>query len=142
MAVVRDAVFEDLEAVKRILQTNGQIGDITGKDMQDFVLAEIDGDVVGCGMLKEHENSVEVSKVSVLPGHQGKGIGKAIALTLLSRVKTRKCWLLSVDSHSYWEQFEFHILPENEEPKEAKKYCEKCEQRQECNRVVMVRKGR
>ena len=141
MAIVREAFLKDLEAIIRILDTNRQRSDVGEEDIKDFVVAEIDGTVVGCGMLFEHEDSVEIRKVSLLPVHQRKGLGKDIAQALLTRVKGRKCWLLSVDSHSFWEQFGFGILSEEEEPKEAKEYCKGCKQREDCDRVVMVREA-
>lgn len=142
MAIIRDALEGDLEPIKNILEINGQLGDVDNEEIKYFVVAEVDGRIIGCGMLKNYDYAFEIRKVPVLPGYQRGGIGKEIALTLLERAKGRKCWLLSVDSHSFWEQFGFYIMPEEEEPIEAKEYCENCRQRLECNRVVMFREGR
>ncbi len=139
MALVRNAVKGDLENINSILRTNRQIGDINKCDIKEFVVAEVDGKVVGCGMAKEHNDSLEIRKVSNLPEYQGKGIGKEICKVLLDRAKQKRSWLLSVDSHAFWEQFGFHVVSEKEEPKEAEEYCGKCKQRGDCNRVVMFR---
>ena len=77
--------------------------------------------------------------MSVLPENQGKGLGMEIVLTLLGRVKGKRCWLLSVDTHSFWENFGFRIVPEDEAPVEIREQCEKCQRRDECNRVVMIK---
>jgi amino-acid N-acetyltransferase len=139
MATIRDALKEDSEYINSILRINGQSVDTEEEDYKGFIVAELDGNVVGCGKLINHGDKVEIRKVSVLPEYQRRGIGKEISRALLDRAKGRKCWLLSVDSHGFWEQFGFHILPEEEEPKEAKEYCQNCRLRQDCNRVVMFR---
>ncbi len=139
MVLVRNAGMGDLECINGILSINNQINDITKDDIKECVVAEVDGKIVGCGMGKEHKDNLELRKVSVLPGHQGQGIGKAISETLLKRAKQRRCWLLSTDSLAFWELFGFHVVSEKEEPKEAEEYCGKCGQRGECNRVVMFR---
>jgi N-acetylglutamate synthase-like GNAT family acetyltransferase len=139
MATIRDALREDLVYINSILRINGQLGDKEEDDFKDFIVAEVNGSLVGCGMLKDHDDYVEIRKVSVLPEYQKRGIGKKIAHKLLGRVKNRKCFLLSVDSHSFWGQFGFFVLSEKEEPKEIKEQCDCCSQRQNCNRVVMFR---
>ncbi|MEE9151281.1 MAG: GNAT family N-acetyltransferase [Thermoplasmata archaeon] len=139
MAIIRDAVKGDLEPVNHILKTNGQINDVVKSDIKDFVVAEVDSKVVGLGMLKDHEDYVEIRKVSVLSEYRKRGIGKKIAHTLLGRAEGKKCSLLSVDSHSFWEQFGFYMVSEKEEPRKIREQCDCCSQRQDCNRVVMFR---
>lgn len=140
MVFVRDAKESDLEYINEILRVNGQIDDVTKEDIKDFVVAEEDQRIAGCGMLKEYEEGFEIRKVSVLPECQRKGIGKEIILTLLKRAKGKECWLLSVDMHAFWEQFGFYIVPEEMEPIDLKEQCDNCSQRKDCNRVVMIRK--
>jgi N-acetylglutamate synthase-like GNAT family acetyltransferase len=139
MALVRNAVIEDLECINSILSINNQISDITRDDIAECVVAEVDGKVVGCGMGREHKDNLELRKVSVLPEYQGLGIGKTISRTLLKRAQTKRCWLLSTDSRVFWEKLGFHGVSEKEEPKEAEEYCVKCGQRGKCDRVVMFR---
>ncbi len=141
MAIIRDAVEKDLENINEILGINGQIDDIREEDVRKFIVAVADGKIVGCGMLKEHNDGVELSKVSVTPEFQNQGIGSELARTLIERAKGKECWLLCVDSHDFWGQFGFYVVPEEEEPKEALECCEKCGRRDECNRVVMVREA-
>lgn len=139
MVVIREALSKDLVGIINILEVNGQISDVDENDIKEFVVAEIDGEIVGCGMLKEHEDSFEIKKVSVLSEHQEKGIGRDITLMLLEKVKVKECWLMSAGSQDYWKKFGFRILAEDEEPKEAREYCDKCEHRGVCNRMVMIR---
>ncbi len=141
MAVIRDAKPADLQAIKNILTLNGQIDDITSEDINNFVVVEVDRNIVGCGVLRDHGSSVEIAKVSVLPNQQGKGYGMEIVLSLMGRVRGRPCWLLSVHSHSFWELFDFHIIPDDDAPDFMKKQCRRCERSTACNRVIMFKKG-
>lgn len=141
MSGIREATEKDLEAINNILKTNGQIPDVTSSDIKCFLVAEIEDKLVGCGMLRDYKDGVELSKISVLPDYQGRGYGMEIAMTLLGRTKGQKCWLLSVDSHSFWELFGFSIIPEEEEPREFTEQCHKCDRWDNCNRVVMVRES-
>lgn len=140
-SVIRDARVTDLDNINRILETNGQINDIVEEEISDFIVGEIDGEVVGCGMCKEHAESFEISKISVLPANQGKGMGMEIVMTLLGRSTGKRCWLLSVDSHSFWELFDFRKIPKEDEPRRVKEQCDKCGKRSSCNRVVMCREA-
>jgi amino-acid N-acetyltransferase len=141
MALIRDAKEEDLEQINAILKTNGQLSDVGEDDIKNFVVAEVDGKVVGCGTIKEYTDSVEITRVSVLPENQGIGVGMEITMTLMGRIKGRKCWLLSVDSHDFWQNFGFYIVPDKEAPSEAQESCVNCGRRNECHRVVMVKEA-
>ncbi|NIR95174.1 MAG: GNAT family N-acetyltransferase, partial [Gammaproteobacteria bacterium] len=100
-AIIRDAKNTDLETINHILETNGQIADVDDGDLPDLVVAEVNGKVVGCGMCKKQSDGFEISKISVHPGCQGKGIGMEMVMTLLGRTSGEKCWLLSVNSHDF-----------------------------------------
>jgi amino-acid N-acetyltransferase len=139
--IIRDAKVKDIEQINHILETNGQINDIKEDEINDFIVAEIDGKVVGCGKCSENPDSFEIAKISVLPPNQGKGIGMEIVMTLLGRSSGKRCWLLSVDSHNFWELFDFRKIPEEDEPRKVKEQCANCGKRSTCNRVVMCREA-
>jgi amino-acid N-acetyltransferase len=139
--IVRDAKLKDLDQINNILVTNGQIDDIKENEISDFIVAEIDGKVVGCGMCKESSDSYEIAKISVLPPNQGVGIGMEIVMTLLGRSSGKRCWLLSVDSHNFWELFDFKKISEEDEPRKVREQCANCGKRPTCNRVVMCREA-
>lgn len=138
-AIIRDAKIKDLEIINNILGINGQINDIKEVNIKYFIVAEVDGRVVGCGQCKENDDSFVVSKISVLPQNQGKGIGMEIVMTLLGRASGKKCWLLSVNSHAFWELFDFKGVSEADEPFNMQEQCIECSKRSRCDRLVMVR---
>lgn len=139
MARIRNAKEKDLDQINLVLEKNDQIGDVKEYDIKDFVVAVDGGEVVGCGMLKEHKDTVEIRKISVLPGNQGQGIGKDIVLRLLSKAEGKSCWLLCVDSTDFWEFFGFYAVTEEDEPAWILAQCEECNRKDVCNRTVMIR---
>ena len=139
MTRIRDAKEKDLDQINLVLEKNKQIGDVKVYDLKNFVVAVDGGEVVGCGMLQEHKNTMELRKISVLPDHQGKGIGKDIVLNLLNKAEEKSCWLLCVDSTDFWEFFGFYAVTEEDEPAWILAQCEECNRRDVCKRTVMVR---
>ena len=59
------------------------------EDVQEFVVAELDGQVVGCGALHVMwEDLGEIRTLAVEPEQKGKGIGSAILMALLEHAKS------------------------------------------------------
>jgi N-acetylglutamate synthase-like GNAT family acetyltransferase len=139
MTRIRDAKEKDLDQINLVLEKNDQMGDVKVYDIKNIVVAVDGGEVVGCGMLKEHKDTVEIRKISVLPKSQGQGIGKNIILSLLNKAEGRSCWLLCVDSTDFWEFFGFYAVTEEDEPAWILAQCEECNRKDECNRTVMIR---
>ena len=139
MTRIRDAKEKDLDQINLVLEKNDQIGDVKVYDIKDFIVAVDEGEVVGCGMLKPHKDTVEIRKISVMPSHQGQGIGKDIVLRLLNKAEGKSCWLLCVDSTDFWEFFGFYAVTEEDEPGWILAQCEECNRKDVCNRTVMIR---
>lgn len=93
--VIRPARTKDVRAVRELIDRYSPDGRLLSKntvtiyeDVQEFVVAELDGQVVGCGALHVMwEDLGEVRTVAVLPEVKGKGIGGQILDVLMSRAK-------------------------------------------------------
>ena len=58
------------------------------ESIQEFVVAELDGVVVGCGALHVMwEDLAEVRTVAVAPGLQGRGVGSLVLQQLIARAR-------------------------------------------------------
>jgi len=58
------------------------------EDVQEFWVAELDGELVGCGALHVlWEDIAELRTIAVLPGATGQGVGHALVDTLISVAK-------------------------------------------------------
>ena len=93
--VVRRARTGDVTAVRRLIDTYADDRRLLSKatvvlyeDVQEFVVAELDGVVVGCGAVHVMwADLAEVRTVAVDPGQHGRGIGSALLAQLLDRAR-------------------------------------------------------
>lgn len=57
-----------------------------GLNWERFLLAEVDGQIVGTGQIKPHgDGSLELASIAVIPTWQGEGIGSLIIHTLIDQ---------------------------------------------------------
>ncbi len=91
--VIRPARTKDVRNVRELIDRYSPDGRLLSKntvtiyeDVQEFVVAELDGQVVGCGALHVMwEDLGEVRTVAVLPEFKGQGIGGQILTALMDR---------------------------------------------------------
>lgn len=94
--VVRPAHTYDVATIRRLVNSYTADGRLLAKapvtlfeDVQEFVVAEQDGEVVGCGALHVlWEDLAEVRTLAVDPASTGRGIGSHLLTTLLERART------------------------------------------------------
>jgi amino-acid N-acetyltransferase len=95
VVTVRRARTGDVADVRRLVDTYAADRRLLSKatvvlyeDVQEFHVAEVDGQVVGCGALHVMwEDLAEVRTVAVDPAHTGRGIGAALLDRLLDTAR-------------------------------------------------------
>lgn len=93
--VVRGARTSDVRAIRSFIDAYSSDGRLLSKatvtlfeDIQEFLVAEVDGEVVGCGALHVMwEDLAEVRTLAVDPARAGQGIGSALLVALLDRAR-------------------------------------------------------
>ena len=93
--VVRPAKTSDIKKVRSIVDLFAAQRRLLSKEtvtlfeaVQEFTVAEVDGEVVGCGALHVlWEDLAEVRTVAVVESMHGKGIGHAILENILNKAK-------------------------------------------------------
>ena len=93
--VVRPAKTSDIKKIRKIIDTFVEPRRLLSKEtvtlyesVQEFAIAEIDGEVVGCGALHVlWEDLAEVRTVAVVESMHGKGVGHAILESILNKAK-------------------------------------------------------
>ena len=93
--IVRAAKTSDIKKIKAIINEYVSERRLLSKEIvtlfesvQEFIVAEVDGEVVGCGALHVlWEDLAEVRSVAVIESMQGKGIGHTILENVLARAK-------------------------------------------------------
>jgi amino-acid N-acetyltransferase len=93
---IRPARTQDVLTIRALIDTYTPDRRLLSKhtvtiyeDVQEFVVAELDGQVIGCGALHVMwEDLGEVRTLAVQPAHKGKGIGAALLEALLEHAKS------------------------------------------------------
>jgi amino-acid N-acetyltransferase len=93
--MVRDAVTSDVPAIRRMVDSYTLDGRLLAKamvnlyeDVQEFVVADEDGTVIGCGALHVlWEDLAEVRTLAVDPEYLRSGVGSAIVSGLLDKAR-------------------------------------------------------
>ena len=93
--VIRPAKTSDVKKIRAIVDTYAVERKLLSKEtvtlfesVQEFVVAESDGEVVGCGALHVlWEDIAEVRTVAVVKQMHGKGVGHLILENILARAK-------------------------------------------------------
>ncbi len=93
----RKATREDVETLYDIIQGYAAQGimlprsrSMLNEQIDDFVVAEVDERLVGCGSLTRlGEDLVEIRSLGVTEGYKGLGIGKSIVAHLVDEAKNR-----------------------------------------------------
>ena len=87
--LIRKARKSDLLAIQRLLST--YFLDMEGLEPEDFVLAEIEGKIIGCAALIKSEfhgkDFLEIHSIAVHPNFRGKGIGTRLIKHLLTTIE-------------------------------------------------------
>jgi amino-acid N-acetyltransferase len=94
--VIRPARTSDVSLIRRLIDLYSADGILLDKptvtlyeDVQEFLIAEIDGEAVGCGALHVlWADLAEVRTVAVDPACRLKGVGHALLEGLLERART------------------------------------------------------
>ncbi len=94
-AVVRPARTSDVGVIRELIDTYAPDRRLLSKatvtlyeDVSDFLVAELDGAVVGCGAVHVMwADLAEVRTVAVHPAQRGSGIGARVLLALIQRAR-------------------------------------------------------
>ena len=94
--VIRPARTPDVHAIRRLVSLYTEDGRLLAKapvtlfeDVQEFLVAEVDGEVVGCGALHVMwEDLGEIRTLAVDRAHARQGIGGQILDLLIERART------------------------------------------------------
>jgi amino-acid N-acetyltransferase len=95
-ALVREARTSDVRAIRELVDVYSEDRILLSKatvtlyeDVQEFYVAEFDGQVIGCGALHVlWEDLAEVRTLAVAPAHRGRGIGHTLLTRLLDQARS------------------------------------------------------
>jgi amino-acid N-acetyltransferase len=146
----RKATERDLDTLYNIIQGYAEQGimlprsrETLQEQLDTFVIAEIDGELVGCGALTRlGPDLVEIRSLGVTEGHKGQGIGKELIAALeaeASRQGVAKVMALTYEV-SFFQRNGFTIVPKEVFPEKVWKDCMNCKKRFACDEIAVLKR--
>jgi len=137
--LIRKARKSDLLAIQKLLST--YFLDMEELEPEDFVLAEVEGKIIGCAALIKSESQgksfLEIHSIAVHPNFRGKGIGTRLIKYLLTTIADSACNLyVRTNVPAFFEKLNFAKM-EDSEKLFIWEDCKNCEHFEKCTQFVM-----
>ncbi|MEC0306159.1 N-acetyltransferase [Paenibacillus lautus] len=148
-AVCRKAKLEDVEPLYQMIQGYAEKGimlprskKVLEKQIGEFVVAESEGNVIGCGSLCQLGNDlVEIRSLGISDGYKGQGIGSMLVDTLLEEAKRRelpKVMALTYEV-SFFIKNGFAVVEKEIFPEKVWTDCIHCKKQHACDEIAVLK---
>ena len=120
--VFRQAVPNDWEAVRGLLESCSLPLDGAQQHCTDFLLAFADGVLAACGGLECYGDVALLRSVAVAPCHRGRGLGREVCGRILASAKERNIRtlvLLTESVQHFFENMGFEVVPRTTLPEQV-----------------------
>lgn len=118
---LRPATAGDEKKIKSLIHEVG-INPIS-LEWRRFIVAEDDGEFVGCGQLKPHsDGAIEMASLAVVPARQGAGIGTMLVRALIERGPQVLYLMCQSQLAPYYRRFGFEEIGPEDMPRSLKVY--------------------
>jgi amino-acid N-acetyltransferase len=115
------------------------------ENLQTFLIAELDGNVVGCCALQIiWSDLAEIKSLAVNQTHKEKGIGKmlvAAAIDKAHQLGLPRVFALTLDT-VFFKRLGFEIIEKDALPMKVWKDCAKCSKQQNCDETAVIKEIR
>jgi len=112
------------------------------ENLQTFLVADGDGQVVGCCALEIiWSDLAEIKSLAVGPSHKGKGVGAALVASALKHAKRLgipRVFALTLEPGFFAKQG-FCIVAKEDLPMKVWSDCARCPKQQECDEVAVIK---
>ncbi|MBZ5522386.1 MAG: N-acetyltransferase [Acidobacteriia bacterium] len=149
LVIARGAALPDVEPIHAIIQPYAEKGTLLPRtraelceNIRDFVVAELDGKIIGCGALHLYGlHLAEIRTIAVPPQAKGLGAGRLLVEALLeeSRRHHVTCVCLFTRIPDFFAHMGFTIAKREELPDKIYKDCVHCPNLYNCDEIAMVR---
>ncbi|ANY72219.1 N-acetyltransferase [Paenibacillus ihbetae] len=148
-AVCRKARLEDVEPLYQMIQGYAEKGimlprskAVLEKQIGEFVVAEAEGKVIGCGSLCQLGNDlVEIRSLGISEGYKGQGIGSMLVDSLLEEAKRReipKVMALTYEV-SFFKKNGFAVVEKEIFPEKVWTDCIHCKKQHACDEIAVLK---
>src|SRR5262249_36177770 len=149
MLLTRNATLPDVDAIHGIIRSYSENGTLLPRtvaelceNVRDFVVAENDGQIVGCGALHLYGlHLAEIRSIAVTPEAKGLGAGRQLVEALLAEAERHHvtCVCLFTRIPDFFGHMGFSVARREELPDKIFKDCVHCPNLLCCDEVAMVR---
>lgn len=145
---IRRADVDDVEPMAALINGYAAQGLMLPKtltqlyhNVRDFVVAEANGQVVGCAGLKiTWRDLAEVVSLAVAPDFQGQGLGRKLVLPLLDDARALKMPTVFALTYqvAFFGKLGFTIVPKETLSQKVWQDCVVCPKQHSCDEIAMI----
>ena len=149
MVHTRRAILPDVEYIYSIIRRYSETGTLLprtitelSENVRDFVVAEDDGKIIGCGALHLYGmHLAEIRSIAILPSAKGVGGGRRLVEALLDEAEQHRvsCVCLFTRIPEFFGHMGFVVAKREELPDKIYKDCVHCPNLYACDEIAMVR---
>ncbi|MDN4069853.1 N-acetyltransferase [Paenibacillus vini] len=149
VAMCRQATIEDVEPLYIMIENYSRQGimlprsrAVLERQIHDFVVAEIDGIVVGCGSLcKLGEELVEIRSLGIAEGYKGRGLGSMLVEQLVHEAKKRSLFKVMALTYevSFFLKNGFTVVEKEIFPEKVWTDCVNCAKQHACDEIAVLK---
>ena len=146
---VRKAGVSDVPVICEIINKHAETGIMLQRSLsrvydnvRDYMVAESDGEVVGCGSLHVMWSDLaEIRSVALREEFIGRGFGKAIVEALIEETKTLGIDRIFVLTYrdEFFRSRGFSVIDKSELPHKIWSECINCVHFPDCDEIAMIR---
>ena len=148
--IIRRAYVSDVDQMAAIINAYAMQGQMLPKThaqlynhLRDFIVADVDGMIVGCAGLKiTWRDLAEIVSLAVAPEWQGQGLGKQLCLPLIE--DARRLRIPTVFALTYqvpfFSKLGFEIVQRTMLSQKVWQDCQFCPKQECCDEVAMILK--
>jgi amino-acid N-acetyltransferase len=145
---IRPAARQDVDIIVRIIGHYASEGSMLPRShgaitdaLSDYVVADVDGDVIGCGGLEQYGNdSAEIYGLATVPGKPHAGTGTAIVKALIEKARAEnisQVFALTL-APGFFQKMGFRAVEHKDLPMKVWKDCVACPKYGNCDEIAMV----
>jgi amino-acid N-acetyltransferase len=148
-AVCRRATLGDVEELHRLIASYAEQGimlprsrEALASHIDSFVVAEIDGEIVGCGSLFRLGNDlVEIRSLGMKEGYKGYGIGTKLVDMLVEEARRQGVPRVMALTYAvdFFRKNGFEVVDKEIFPEKVWTDCVNCPKRHACDEIAVLK---
>jgi len=147
---VRSAKISDVPAINALISSYAEVDRMLFRSLADiyenlqtFIVAELDGKIVGCCALEViWSDLAEIKSLAVDGTYKGKGIGNRLvagAVEQAEKLGLPKVFALTLEP-VFFEKSGFEIVEKETLPMKVWSDCARCPKQQNCDEIAVIKK--